>query len=204
MSRVVEFDFEGAPPAQGGGDDYIPPGDYAGRVRKVEDGTTKNGGKRMITATLEVAAGDHKGSKLTDRFAFGNPGESKFPLQRWHAFLLACGAKINGTKVRLDLDALENRPIRFTVKDETSIYQGEEQTKARIVAYYTFSQTTAEQGPQTQAVTPPAPTPAPAPAPAAVAVADPPAAPAEAPAPVSAEAPAVEEVDIASVDDLFS
>lgn len=218
MARIAAFDFTDAPPAQGGGDDYIPPGDYVFTVAKIEDGSSK-AGKRMITVTLTVGAGDHKGSKLTDRFTFGNPGDSKFPIQRFHAFLLALGAKISNPKIQVDLDALERRSVRGTVKDETSVYQGEERTQSRIVAYYSMTALAtavpvAEAAPAEAPPPPPAqpaPTPAPAPVvaetpqPAPVAAA--PAAVAE-PAPV-AEAPVaapaeVQEIDVSSVDDLFA
>lgn len=219
MPRVATFDFQDAPPAQGGGgDDYIPAGDYLAKTTKIEDGTTKDGGKRMMVARIQIVSGDYKGSNLTDRFAFGGPGDSKFPLQRWHAFLLALGAQIKGTTVKIDLDQLENRPLKITVRDEKSLYQGEERVQSRIVAYYSMSATTvaaqssAPAAPAAEAA-PPAPPPAPPAQPPAAPPEQPAAVPvapvtpvAEAPVAAVQDAPAavVEEVDITSVDDLFS
>lgn len=192
---IVEVDFEGAPPAQGGGQDYVPPGKYLAEVQELTAGESKNSGKQMLTLTIRVRAPEeYAGKKLTDYFVIERGGKSLFGLQRFHAFMLALGVTINTTKVRFDTEKIVGRQFIVEVIDEKreATEQYPERTVSRAVAYYT-----------TQGLNPVAKdgaSPAPAVQPAAPAPEPAPAATVAAPATVAEEPIAAVAADI---DDLF-
>lgn len=197
MPRLVTFDFTDAPPAVGGGSsDHIPPGEYKLKVEKVEDGTSSNG-KRMVTASFRVAAGDFEGKRLVERFVLqSEQGKTAFGLQRLHAFLLSLNLPVQQKATKLDLDKLEGLTFVADVYDDEQPardnYQARTVSKVGVFRFEQARKSTEK---------PAAPTVAPA------AEAEAPAeavAPAPDPAPVVA-APA--QTDLAAVaseiDDLF-
>lgn len=115
MSRVATFDFTGAPPAQGGGADHIPPGRYVMRLTKIADDKDKNQ-KRMVVASLEVVQGEETGKRLRENFPIGV--ESKFPRQRLNAFFQALGLAVGEKIVKIDLDKLEGKLVEADVRDQ--------------------------------------------------------------------------------------
>lgn len=163
MPRTIELDFTGAPPEQGGGRDYFPPGKYAAYCRKCEAKSSK-AGRPMIEVVMEVGAGDHKGKSVTDYFIINDP-EKKFGMKRLHAFFLAFGLPIAEKKLKLDLDVVINKPCMIEVADEkqeaTDQYQ--ERINTKIRAYHVIQR---EAVANKNGVTPVAEAPAPAPAPA--------------------------------------
>jgi hypothetical protein len=187
----MEFDFTGAPPVQGKvGGDRIAPGTYLLEIGKL-DPTPAKSGRAMITATLVVKNdGPYVGKKLVERFSFPRPGsdDSSFPLQRWHAFLVAIGMKERKGKLSLDIDTLIGKEIVAEVDDEFQEAKDNfpARTVSRPMAFHRTKSPEAENVGQTTAV----PAAAPAPAPAAAAE-----------APAVAEAPAEAE---AADEDLFA
>lgn len=121
MANEMTFDFSGAPPAQGkAGGDRIAPGTYLLGVASL-DKTPAKSGRPMVTATLAVQnEGLAIGKKLVERFAFPKPDsdDSVYGLQRWHAFLVACGMKERKGKLTLDLDTIVGKEIVAEVDDE--------------------------------------------------------------------------------------
>ncbi|KKN05307.1 hypothetical protein LCGC14_1088650 [marine sediment metagenome] len=192
MANTMEFDFTGAPPAQGkAGGDRIAPGTYLMEVGTL-DSTPAKSGRAMVTATLVVKNdGPAVGKKLVERFAFPKPGsdDSTFGLQRFHAFLVACGMKERKGTLSLDLDKLVGKELVAEVDDEFQEASGNfaARTVSRPLAFHRTKSPEAANVGQTTAV----PAAAPASAPAAVAE-----------APVAAEAPAPAET--AEDDDLFA
>lgn len=120
MSNVIELDFRGAPPAQGGGGtDVVPAGRYPLRVDRVEQSKT-NAGRSMIVVHFKVAVGEYAGSRLRDRFVLpSSPDDSKFGLQRLHAFIVAFGSEIGERKVKLDLDQFVGKVVLADVQDNS-------------------------------------------------------------------------------------
>lgn len=195
---VIELDFSGAPPAQGGGSDLIPAGRYVVKLadmRKQTSGT----GTDMIVVVWDVASGEQMGKQVQDRFSLapnkdGGPG---FGVRRFHACLVALGAPVAQGRVKFESDKLLGKACEAQVGDKTIPASGE--YEARVVseprAYHPLGSAKASA------------TKAPAAAPAAPKAA--PAAPKAPPAPVAV----VEEVtlDVAEatdisdeVDDLFA
>lgn len=113
--RIVTIDFTGAPPAQGGGTDRIPPGKYVLRLTKIDDGKS-NTEKRMVTAALEVAQGPENGKRLRDQFVIG--GDAKFGRQRLNAFFRALGLAVGEKIVKIDFDKLEGKLVLGDVRDD--------------------------------------------------------------------------------------
>jgi hypothetical protein len=184
--NTIEFDFTGAPPAQGkAGGDRIAPGTYLLEVATLDSAPAKSG-RPMVTATLVVKNdGSYVGKKLVERFAFPKPDsdDSTFGLQRWHAFLVACGMKERKGKLSLDLDTLIGKGLVAEVDDEYQEASGNfaARTVSRPLAFYSKKSPEADNVGQTTAVPAAAPTPAPA------AAAEAPAAVAETPAEAEAE-----------------
>ncbi len=139
MPTVIELDFQGAPPAQGGSQvDHIPVGRYPLRVERVESGTTATG-KRRVIVNFKVAAGSSNGSRLRDQFVLpAKPDDSKFGLQRLNAFFLACGANVGEKKVKIDLDTFIGRNVAADVEDNTIPANNDypERTVSAPIAYY--------------------------------------------------------------------
>lgn len=193
MPRVVDIDFTGAPPAQGGGgDDYVAPGTYPLRCLILEDGKS-SAGKRMIIAKWEVATNDAMGGrKLTDRFVI-DPGGSKFPLQRLHALLLAFNLPVSEKAIRIDFDGLTNKGVMGVIEDriqpEGNGYP--ERTVSNISAYHPIQKAAPAPAPAAAPVTPTPVAAAPAPAPVA---------PVE-PTPIMAAPAAVAATEVAATSD---
>ncbi len=192
--NTMEFDFTGAPPAQGAaGGARVAPGTYLLAVSSLDKSPAKSG-RPMVTATSVIKNdGPYVGKKLVERFAFPRPDsdDSPFGLQRWHAFLVACGLKERKGKLTLDLDMLLNKEYVAEVDDEFQEAKDNfpARTVSRLLAFYRKNAPEAENVGQISAVPAVA---APAPAPASVAAA------AE---PVTEAAPAEE---VTGDDDLFA
>ena len=165
MSNVIEVDFEGAPPAQGGRAVHIPRGQYAFRI--IGMGQSKTRGtpsKQMITAQLAVNDGEQKGAHLEDRFVFPATAEdTKYGIQRFNAFLQALGANVKG-KMKIDLDALPGKLVLADVDDNVipATDQYPEKTVSAPVAYYNIKTLQADNAAPAKAAAPAAP-PQPAP-----------------------------------------
>lgn len=197
---VVELDFTGAPPAQGGGTDRIPAGRYNLKVTAIKDGASSNQ-NRMFTVDLEVASGNEQGKQLRDNFVVA-PGAngSKFGLQKFHAFLVALGAPLAQGKVKFDTDKLVGRVCEAQVGDAELRANGE--NEARTVSqprgYYPLGTTSAAAKAQAAPAAPPAAAPKAAAPKAAAPVAKKAAAP---PPPVVVEEEAEEEETELELDD---
>lgn len=171
MPRVVEFDFTGMEPAQGGGSsDYVDPGRYPALIEKAEFGKS-NAGNPMVTVTLTIGAGDFKGKRLVDRFA--QSSSSTFGWQRLMAFLGAVsGGAIDAKKTKIDLEKLNGKAVQIDVRDDTMPASDRyaERIVSKIDAYYPMSTPAAPAAngaaPARAAAPAPAQAPAPAPAPA--------------------------------------
>lgn len=139
MPNIIEVDFREAPPTQGGAQtDHIPPGRYALKVERAESGvsTTK---KPMLTFHFKVAQGEYAGKRVRGNFVLpADESDSKLGLQRFHAFVLAFGAKVGERKFKLDIDQFVGKVIAADVADNTIEANGRYPT--RIVstpeAYY--------------------------------------------------------------------
>lgn len=117
MPNILTLNFDDAPPAQGGGAVHVPPGEYVFKVGAVKIGTTK-AGATMVNTEYVIAEGPHKGVKLYDRFPFPKtPADSKFGMQRMHAFLLALGARIPAGSFKFNFDSLTNKVVVCMVRD---------------------------------------------------------------------------------------
>lgn len=153
MPRLVTLDFSDAPPAQGGGgSDHIPAGLYAWRIRGVEFGNSR-AGRPMFTVRLEVAAGPKQGSRNIDYFVVSGT-DSNFGKARFHAFLLALGAKVPPSGAfPLDLDLLNDRMVAAQVRDEVQAAtdQYPERLTSRVDAYYSIAEMQQRQQPPTVA-----------------------------------------------------
>lgn len=139
-TTVVELDFSGAPPAQGGGEsDHIPEDLYDIRVDDIENGKSKND-KPMITVRFKVADGPFANKRLVERFTIPRPGtdDSLFGLQRFHALLIALGFSEQSKRVKVDLKKLVNRVCTAEVGDETqaATEQYPERTRSRPFAFH--------------------------------------------------------------------
>lgn len=138
MPRFVQLDFTDAPPAQGsGGITHIPPGKYPFKVTGAELRKSR-AGNDMIVTTYEVTGQEHPGAVLRDNFVFAQPGGSKYGMQRFHAFLLALGAKVQPS-MKLDLDSLVGHGAVVQVVDEEIPASGEYEAKmaSKPFAYFT-------------------------------------------------------------------
>lgn len=196
MARKMTFDFTDAPPAQGGqSSDHVMPGRHTLRLVDFSETQARSSGNKMIVTKFEVASGPDQGKQLIDRFV--TTGESKFGLQRLHAFFLALNLPVTQKKVALDVDRLIGQLVVAQVVDEVVPANDNypERLQSKINAYYLVEGATPPTPAAVAAPQEPAPAPAPAvveaPAPAAVAAAAAPAAPAA-------------EVSVADVDDLFA
>lgn len=196
----MTFDFTDAPPAQGGqSSDHVAPGRHTLRLTDWQEQTARTSGNKMQVIKLEVVSGPDQGKTLIDRFVTGS--ESKFGLQRLHAFLLALQLPVKQKQVKLDVDRLIGRLTIGQIVDEVvpANDQYPERLQSKIVAYYAVEG--AAPAPEAAvADAPAAPAPAPvaeAPAPVATQAAPEPVAVAAAPAPAAAP-------DVSDVDDLFA
>lgn len=211
MADEVIVDLRGAPPAQGGAtSDYIPRACYPFRVSKAEVVQTKTG-KTMVTVMIRVVTGDYVGRQIKDQFVFPkSPDESKFGVQRFHAFMLACGLPVKPeTRFKLPLATLVNKGLYADVDDDEIPASDDGKYPAKKIskptAYYSVAEIKAQANGAAaapEAVTTPAPTPAPAPTP------EPEPEPEEALAdlePVAAAAPAANGTATVEddIDDLF-
>lgn len=114
MPREIVVDLRGAPPAQGGGVDHIPPDLYRLKCTRAEQKKSSTD-KDMIVASFRVVGGDHNGARLMENFVM--QGESKFGLQRLHAFLLAINLPVKEARFKLDLDLLTDKECMGEVVD---------------------------------------------------------------------------------------
>lgn len=81
--------------------------------------TARDSGAKMINMSINVAEGPHKGARLVDRFVFPTAEKpQKFGLSRFHAFLLALGAKVKEAAFQFDLDQCKNRILYCDVVDQ--------------------------------------------------------------------------------------
>lgn len=196
MPRVVEFDFTGVTPAQGGGgSDYIPQGRYVLTVTKADLPVVNANGNTVTALSFEVAGGDYKGKRLTDRFV--RTAASRFGEQRLMAFFNALTGKETPSQsgIKVDFDNLIGKSVQADVRDNTIPANDRypERLASQIDAYYPLQ--TAAAAPRNGAV-PAADIPPAAPIAAA---------PVAAPAPVPVAAATVPAQAVAAeVDDLFS
>lgn len=123
MPRIVEVDFTDAPPAQGGaGGDHIPPGKYLLEVKNVAQEAARSSGRPMFTAIFTVKGGAEgtTGKSIRDNFVLPQTtSDSKFGLQRFHAFLLALGLNVSKPNIKFDLDRLTGLTCIAEVYDDT-------------------------------------------------------------------------------------
>lgn len=172
MSRVIEIDLTGAPPAQGGvTSDHIPEGRYRLRVEDITEGTSQ-GGKRMITAVFRTFGQPNdelNNKRLIDRFTFpSKEDDSLFPIQRLHACLLALGLPVEAKKQKIDLDKQIGKTCDADVIDEEAPARGNfpPRVYSKPNAYFPIDAPAgAKTAAPAQAATPPPPAAAPAPAP---------------------------------------
>lgn len=124
MPQNVEVDFRGAPPAQGGGrGDFIAPGYYRMVVSRMINGLTKKEPIRtMYTTWLTVEGGEYDGRSRPEYFVMPLPEDREekkmMGLNRFHAFINACGWMPGEKKVKFDLDNLVNRRIMVLVGEQ--------------------------------------------------------------------------------------
>jgi hypothetical protein len=107
-------------------------------VRKTEKRTASTG-RDMITVMTRVVEGENKGRKLVENFVLpSDSSDSPFGLQRFHAFLIACGSKEIKGKKKLDLDTLVGLKIIAEVDDETQPATDKypERIVSRALAYH--------------------------------------------------------------------
>jgi len=141
LTNVIEVDFAGAPPAQGGGSDHIPRGRYVLRIVSA-DKTKAKSGRDMVAVRFTVDGGQEDGARERDQFVLPrSKDDSRFGLQRFNAFLEAVGYNIGERKVRLDLDNLVNRLIEADVVDDKyEPENGSPRIISRMDAYYRVRQ----------------------------------------------------------------
>lgn len=119
MATVIRLNFDDAPPAQGGGGigDHIPSGGYLLKVNKMSITTTQTG-KQMIVAEYRT----EQNKRITENFVIPreNTDDSKFPLQRFHAFIVACGVtEISGQGFQnMDLEKMYGLTFVGDIVDE--------------------------------------------------------------------------------------
>lgn len=201
---ILELDLQNAPPRQGGGVTLVPPGPYILQVVNADVGSSTKGNS-MVRVDFQVAEGPYFGEEFSDFFAPvpPPPGGSMNGLSKLHALLLACGFKISGSKVKLDLTKLINRKCTANVATE-QMSANDRYPEARDVSKIRSYELPS-------VVTSPASSNGNAQAAAPVAVAAP--APAAAPAAAETAVPTLEatapegdglSVDNSSGDDLFS
>lgn len=140
MPRYAEVDFTDAPPAQGGqGGDHIPPGKYLVEVKNVAQESARTG-RPMFTVILSVQSGEGtQGKTLRDNFALPQTQQdSKYGLQRFHAFLLALGLNISKPQIKFDLDRLTSlKAIVEVYDDKMPPREGyEERIVSKVSGYY--------------------------------------------------------------------
>lgn len=112
------FDFRKLKPATGGGrQDYIKPGRYKFKVVEYSDKASSTG-KAMHAYTYQVSSGTEADKKIIDRFPMPNPGDNVFPMEKFLAFLEACGAKAAGKRFKLDPSKLKSKTFVADVVDE--------------------------------------------------------------------------------------
>lgn len=118
LSNILDLDLLHAPPAQrGSGLTLVPPGPYLLEITEAKAEMSKgdpDAGKApapMVHVSFQIADGEHYGSPIEDYFDHVPPGpdDKLFGLQRFHAFLLACGFQPKNPKVKLDLGRLAGR-----------------------------------------------------------------------------------------------
>lgn len=214
QDAVFDLDFGDAPPAQGASYDRIPPGTYGIRLEKMERVTSQSK-KPMARVGLRVDEGPFAGKRLGEQFVFpASADDSKFGLQRFHAFLVALGMKEQTKAVRIEGNKFLGRTCIAEVDDEEipAVYDedGEQKYPARVrsrtLAFYKAGDpdappiTNGTQPQQAEAQEPAAP-PAPVTAPAPKAKAKAAAAPPTEEEPPAAEAEAAPEADAGGTPD---
>lgn len=119
MPKVIELDFTGVEPAQGTPIVRIAPGTYQMAIKL--DTADSSNGKPMVKATYTITKGPERGKKLFENFVMPRPGsdDGKYGQQRFHALLIAAGAKKLTSKVKIDLEKFDNRELLGEVNDET-------------------------------------------------------------------------------------
>jgi hypothetical protein len=190
-STVLTLNFDDAPPAVGGAGfgDHVPPGGYLLTVKKMTVGDTSTG-KKMIIA--EYLTSENK--RIVENFVIPRPNseDSKFPLQRFHALIVACGApNMTGQGPRnLDVAAVQGRQFVGDVVDDKIPASGnyQERLVSRPNAYFLIG---SKEGNELLAMGNHGPVMTTAPAPA-------PAAPAAPPAPETAQAVAAPPQPVAA------
>jgi hypothetical protein len=153
----------------------VPPGKYAVEVRNVAQEAARNTGRPMFTVILGIIEGEMKGKTLRDNFALPQTvSDSKYGLQRFHAFLLALGITITKPQIRFDLDALNNRRCVADVYDDTMPPREgyAERTISKVSAYFPVGAGAGTNGasPNGTASAPAEPTPSATPEPAVIGV----------------------------------
>lgn len=161
---IIEVDFTGAPPQQGGGQDYIAPGRYQLKVIKAEPADAASSGRKMVVVNFEIASGEKRGSRITERFVLGQ--ENKRGEKKFHAFMLAIGV-VPPARARFDGEMLTGKMVLADIHDRLQAAQGQypERTVSEVDRYLTAAGVDPSAGPAaTPATAPIAAVPAPAPA----------------------------------------
>lgn len=121
MPQFAKVNFNEAPPAQTGGStisDYIEPGTYTFSVDSLTlEGVRNQPGEEQFVLRLRCESGDFAGRVIIDRFRVPSATfTSKFPMQRFHAFLIELGVKLPGLAFQFDMETLVGKRIDVLVK----------------------------------------------------------------------------------------
>ena len=107
--NIVVIDFSDAPAANSGGGSsaLVPDAVYKFEVATASQAPNRNK-KPMITITLRIIGGQHAGARIIERFNLVvNDDDSRFPIQRFNALLVACGFKEQTSRAaKIPLDRL--------------------------------------------------------------------------------------------------
>lgn len=164
-TRIIELDFEGAPPQQGGGaiSDHIPAGRYLLKVHDAFAGRSRGSDKPMVTVEFRVADGEYEGKKMIERYVVPEtPEDSKVGLQRFHALLICLGFKQQKGKKPINLEKVMGRTTTADVDDEEMEASGG--YKARVISrpfrFYTEAELAASEEEEEEGAAEPEPEPA--------------------------------------------
>lgn len=123
--NFIDLDFSHSTPVQeaGGFGDRVPEGGYVLEVQRAEKVDAQSG-RPMVRVNYVVVSSpgreDYQNKRISEQFVMPRPGtdDATFGLDRFHGFMVACGAPQQNSARRIDLNNFQKRRIVSELHDD--------------------------------------------------------------------------------------